>query len=366
MAFTIPGSWPAPDPVKFGPISDDRLRSIVADAAASGPEGMSVLAQSVNSMLANLAQRDGFMVFANDLSWTDTSWNSSNQVVWRQPWSKGLTDVDYQIRCQITGAGTNKGGVRIQGADGTWITASVASGGWQTVSVNNVDIASASSEYFDPIIQGQVDTGGDQLDIRTISWREDDLATIPAGGLDSGSIGGADDATTFDIDDPLSADAIEEMTRAILWWIDERNKAITVRVMGDGTGAHPTDVWTSSATSHPDPVGNQGAGNVYARFLAATDWFYPRDMTVWVEAKSNGAATGSCRVADLHGNDSGSDLDWTSDESSYSWKSTTITPIQPWRREGAGDTGTEFFVSIKDNLTVRAITAFAADTSHGF
>jgi len=361
MGMTPPATWPAElDHLRFAP-NGYRLRTIKADDDDTKAEcGTTQIAEAVNYLLCNHRQREYSTVFVDDLTWTDVAYAAGNQIAWRQPVTPGFVDCTYRFHARTDGAA---GEIRVQGVDAIWHTVAVAAGGaWQDVTITDVD-QNTASEYFSPILQGEI-PGSGTLQIRTMGWIEQALAAVPTTGIDMNGDGnadtwGADDTETFDDDEPLSAGAMEEIGRACLNAYDHRSRIHVCRMLADGSGAHTNNEWTTLKADYPDPINDREATNTVARFIVNPDEFKPRTLQIHVEARSDGAKEGGIQFADKYGNTA--ELTWAIGENANAWKSTTLGPIHQHFELSPDSPGTEIFVSLRDALTVRTVLVFSGD-----
>lgn len=364
MAFGV--TWHDLEPLKLRPIGP-RLRVLHAVRPDATRESLGRVARTYNWGLTEWRQRGHSQVFVNDLQWTDNAYNAANQISWRQPFTPGFQDVRYRFHVQIPGG--NAGELRVQGADAAWTTGAVAAGGaWQDVTISNVDLAGAGvAEYFTPILQGKVN-GSDTLHVRTMGWVEQPLSAPPNGGIDSDGDGsadtyGADDAVTWDPDAPLSAGAAQDISDGLLQVYDQRTRLLVCRIIPDGRGAHPDDRWTSAAADHPAIWNDRLATGCVARLVLSPDPQTFRQLTIMVEGQSDGIKEGGIRFAVGPSDGEQEELTWGAGAAAWAWDSVTFPAIDPRRHSIGGHRGTEMWITIRDDLEVRSLLIFAADTN---
>ena len=362
--MTSPGTFPKYNPVGFAP-SGWRLRDIMSAHASKAD--MREIAATVNHLLCHMRPRFGACVFAGDLKWTDNDaaagYVAANEVDWRQPFSQGLSTVRYRLRVNATAGRT--GYIRILGADGvTWKETNFAGGAWTTIDVANVDLAGAgTAQYFTPKIQGKLDASG-TIQVRSMGWTEDVLSSVPTTGIDG--VTGVDILHDVTADLPLSADVVEEVTRALLWCLDKRTRSLVNRISTDGTGAHPNNAWTSAAAAYEEEFWEINDTSVVGRTIAMIDHRLDRSVQLHVKAKSDGVKTGYFRARTRHNrNLPALELNWTNIQNTLSWKSTS-GQLSKVGDESWSFPGTEFQFEVKDDLVVARVGIWADETSYAF
>ena len=250
MSQVVRPKYPGAEPLDFAPV-DETIKKVLTETGVQS--GLLDVAESLNFGLANFFTRGSVSIwrdpptFEGDFDSVVPGSNVPNDFVWRQPISPGSEKLTFRFRIRSSLRGVRQGdrmaALQIIDKNGIWITTNFElpdDQGYDWVTIKNVELGPTTEGYVDVRMRGFTSEGR-RIMVYSMGVREVPLESLaPFSDLPPFTYRdyhGVDTTRTVNDDEPLSAGAVEEMSRSIAYLYDMRVRAHVCRTMVKGTGA---------------------------------------------------------------------------------------------------------------------------------